>query len=248
MRNTARTLVTLGIVTLGAITSLAMPAQAGGALRVIELFTSQGCSSCPPADRLLGEIADRRDIVALSYNVDYWDYLGWSDTLAKPAFSQRQRAYARKRGDGQVYTPQMVINGQTHIVGSDRRRLAKVLKASAAAMPPSAPDIEIENDGSVTNVTIRPAEGRALRAGKAMIWAATVDPSVTVKIRRGENYGRTITYRNVVRDLIPLGVWKGGEKVLQLDTSMVMKNGIEACAILIQDGDVGPILGGAWLD
>jgi len=247
MRKTAQTLVTLSLVAISALTSLAIPATAGGALRVIELFTSQGCSSCPPADRLLGELADRRDIIALSYNVDYWDYLGWSDTLAKPAFSERQRAYAQERGDGQVYTPQMVIDGRTHIVGSDRYRLAKVLKAKAAGLPPSAPDIEIAKDGGVTNVTIRPAEGRALNTGKAMIWAATVDSSVTVKIRRGENYGRTITYRNVVRDLIPLGVWKGGEKILQLETSMVMKKGIEACAILIQDGDTGPILAGVWL-
>src|SRR5262249_38071684 len=109
--------------------------QAGVARRaVVELFTSQGCSSCPAADALLKRLADRDDLVALSLSVDYWDYLGWRDTLASPKFAERQRAYARARGDGAIYTPQAVVNGMAHVNGSDEGQIARAIERTSKAL------------------------------------------------------------------------------------------------------------------
>ena len=135
---------------------------------VVELFTSQGCSSCPPADALIGELAKERDLVVMTMPVDYWDYLGWKDTLADPAFTARQKGYAKARGDGQVYTPQVVINGVSHAVGSDRSAIETATKAQPAGL--SVPVSVVEADGKVS-VSVGPA-GDAARS--ATLWLGTL--------------------------------------------------------------------------
>src|ERR1700693_3112012 len=156
---------------------------------VLELFTSQGCSSCPAADKLLGELAGAPSLVAVSVPIDYWDYLGWKDTLASPAHSARQRAYARVRGDRQVYTPQIVVNGSTHVLGSDRAAIERAIvqtdqKSGVMSLPAL---LSIGNAG--LNVQIESAENQGA-AGE--VWLCPLAKAVAVEIGRGENRGRTI--------------------------------------------------------
>jgi hypothetical protein len=211
---------------------------------VIELFTSQGCSSCPPADRLLAEYADRDDVLALSFNVDYWDMLGWKDTLASHENTERQRNYALARGDGQVYTPQAVIDGRTHVTGSNRGAIESALQASNDGL---GVPVSMSLAGDSVTVDI----GAAATAGlpHATLWLVMYERSITVPIERGENTGKTITYSNVVRKLRPIAMWKGEPMSVDLPTSEIKQAGVSRCAVLLQaetDGGLpGPILGAA---
>jgi hypothetical protein len=221
---------------------MACPAIAQETGAVIELFTSQGCSSCPPADALLAEYAGRGDILALSFNVDYWDYLGWKDTLASPSHSARQRAYAVARGDGYIYTPQVVIDGLTHAVGSDR---AKIDAALAAATGNLTVPVRLTPSADTVTLDIGAATGMP----HATVWMVMYDEAVTVEVERGENTGRTLTYNNVVRKLRPVAMWKGRALSIDLPKSEMVQTGAERCAILLQveddDGLPGKILGAA---
>ncbi len=203
---------------------------------LIELFTSQGCSSCPPADALAGELAQREDVIPVSLNVDYWDYLGWRDTLAKPDYSKRQRDYAAARGDGDVYTPQMVANGALHAVGSSR--------SNVDAMIAKARDLQgtvaIELDGSDKELRITVADGAL---ADATVWVMSIAPHVDVKIRRGENTGRTVVYHNVVRTLVPAGMWKGQQATFTLPKSAIITPDCKSCLVVLQEGTVGRVLG-----
>src|SRR3712207_4768784 len=177
---------------------LAGPAVAAAAPKaVVELFTSQGCSSCPPADQFLAELAGRPDILALTFPVDYWDYLGWKDTLAQPAFTVRQRAYASARNDKQVYTPQIVVNGLKPIVGSDRAKIESVIAKSAhsGGLPVA---VTLSETGSAVTVEI----GSSPDGLSGEAWLLPVAKAREVAIGRGENKGRTITYANVVRGIV----------------------------------------------
>ena len=216
-----------------------------GSKNVVELFTSQGCSSCPPADALLQQYSKRRDIVALSFNVDYWDYLGWKDTLGKSAYSKRQRAYARARGDGKVYTPQIVANGLDHAVGSVRPKVENALKQSARKLAGHRVSLDLSTDQS--NFIIRVGAGAGKPKKPATIYVAAVDPTVTVKIGRGENHGRKITYHNVVRSMIPVGMWSGEPTTIKLRRQDVLSAGGKKCAVLLQTADAGPILAADWM-
>jgi len=173
---------------------------------VIELFTSQGCSSCPAADKLLGELSRDPSLVTMSLPVDYWDYLGWKDTLALHGHSDRQRAYAEVRGDREVYTPQVVVNGAVHVLGSDKAAIEKAIAQTrhnpAVLALPVTMDIV---DGKVAvNV---PAAKDEHRSGE--VWLCPVTSKVSVEIGRGENHNRTLTYHNVVRRWVKLGDWSG---------------------------------------
>ena len=179
---------------------LSAAAQAQTGTTVLELYTSQGCSSCPPADRLLHSYAKRRDVVALSFNVDYWDYLGWKDTLGNSVFSKRQRTYAMKRGDGEVYTPQVVVNGVTHAVGSMRGRIDRAIARSKRAIGNRRVPLDVRMKGGQLIVDVGDDESWK-RTKSATIWLATVRRKVSVAVRRGENRGNTLTYHNVVRKL-----------------------------------------------
>lgn len=213
---------------------------------VIELFTSQGCSSCPAADALLQTYAERTDVVALSLPVDYWDYLGWKDTFASAKNTDRQRAYAKSRGDGAVYTPQAVINGVAHVIGSDKSGLEKALDDQLERFAKTRLPVRFWRNANMLVLDIgSPPEGSEVK--DATIWLAVVQRSGTVEIKRGENGGRTITYANIVRELAPIGMWSGKPITLQIAQRAIMQPGTQTCAVLIQQGTAGPIVGAAWL-
>lgn len=189
---------------------------------VVELFTSQGCSSCPPADALLQKIAARPDVLALAFHVDYWDRLGWKDTLGAPAFTARQRSYAAHRGDNQVYTPQAVVNGEGHAVGSDGGSIEQMMGSSLAV------DVAIKNGG------VSVGDG----AGPATLWRVDFTRRAMVPIARGENRGRTVTYVNAVRGLTKLGDWSG--KAGNFDLGRCgSAAGADDCAVILQSGSSG---------
>jgi hypothetical protein len=212
---------------------------------VVELFTSQGCSSCPKADAVLGRLVKRDDIVALSLSVDYWDYLGWKDTLASPRFSERQRAYGKARGDGAIYTPQVVVNGVAHVNGSDEDKIGLLIDKTAKTLSASRVPIKLSQDKEKLVVEAGAAQGGTPK--EATLWLAVIAKSVTVPIERGENQGKTITYTNVVRELIPIGVWNGTAMTVRLQRHSFMRPGTDRCAVLLQQGQAGPIIGAALL-
>jgi hypothetical protein len=231
---------------LTGIAGMAQAQSAGAATQappkaVVELFTSQGCSSCPAADALLGRLAQRDDVIAISLSVDYWDYLGWRDTLAQSKFAQRQKAYAKVLGDGMVYTPQAVVNGVVHVNGSDEDKIARAIeKTSKLAHVP----VHLSTDGGKLVVDLGPApEGTASK--DATLWLAVMSKSVEVPITRGENKGKTVTYSNVLRELIPIGTWSGKPMTVQLERHSFMAKDTDRCAVLLQQGQAGPIAGAA---
>ena len=210
----------------------AWPASAGEPRAVVELFTSQGCSSCPPADRLLGELAKDSSLVALTMPVDYWDYLGWKDTLATPGHSARQRGYSRERGDRQVYTPQAVVNGAVHALGSSKAAIERAVAATRQdADTLSLPVTITKGDGKLT-VQVPAWKG----SGKGEVWLCPVTKAVAVKIGRGENRGRTVTYHNVVRGWIKLGDWTGAAQTWSVPLKDVAAENIDSVAVLVQRG------------
>jgi hypothetical protein len=201
---------------------------------VIELFTSQGCSSCPPADKLIGEYARDPSVIALSLAVDYWDYLGWKDTLAMSGHSNRQRAYAKSRGDRQVYTPQAVIDGAQHALGSDKAAIERAIKQvheqpnAALTLP-----VTMERSGDKLTVTVPASENET---GQAEVWLCPITKTVAVTIGRGENTGHTITYSNVVRRWIKLGDWTGKAETYSVPVSDFQNGNIDSAAVLVQSG------------
>ncbi len=214
---------------------------------VYELFTSQGCSWCPAADELLGRLAKRDDVIALTFPVDYWDYLGWRDTLARPEFTTRQKAYAKALGDGMVYTPQAVVSGLAHVNGSSMDKVDGAIESTAELFAASRVPIKLSAaDGRLLIDVASAPEGGA--AKEATVWLATVASSMKVPILRGANQGRTIVYSNVVRALMPVGTWSGKEMVVQLDRRSFMYGSADRCAVFLQQGYGGPIVGAAMLD
>lgn len=208
---------------------------------VIELYTSQGCSSCPPADKLVGKLAERSDVIALTFPVDYWDYLGWKDTLASPAYSARQRAYAKARGDGQVYTPQVVIGGSSHEVGSHASAIKSAISRSREKLKKAHVELTMHTEGDTLIITAGAAP-EGVRIKPATIWLALVKKSQAVKITRGENRGRTITYHRVVRDMTPIGHWKGKKVQIKLPKHHLQNTDADGCTVLLQQDTAGPVL------
>jgi hypothetical protein len=212
---------------------------------VIELFTSQGCSSCPTADKLLGDYAARPGVLTLTYNVDYWDYLGWKDTLASHDNSQRQRDYSAGRGDGDVYTPQAIINGASYVEGNSRDQIdaALVKQSGGLSVPISLAEAA---DAVTVNIGAAPAA-----LPHATLWLVMYDRSVSVPINRGENAGRTITYTDVVRKLRPVAMWTGAPMSVSLAKSEMEHVNADGIAVLLQtdvkDGLPGPIIGAATM-
>lgn len=214
---------------------------------VLELFTSQGCSSCPPADKLFKSYANRRDLVALTLPVDYWDYLGWRDTLASARHSERQKDYARTRGDGAVYTPQIVLNGRTHVPGAKRQRIEGLVRGaekSESSLLPYA--VSVARMGDHLRIALG-GDTAADPDTTLTVWVASVRPEASVKVKRGENRGETLTYYNVVRSLAPVGMWSGEKDVLDVPLPSTFHREAQRCAVLLQEGAGGPIVGAAWL-
>lgn len=171
---------------------------------VVELFTSQGCSSCPPADALLGELGRNEDVIALALHVDYWDYIGWPDTFAQPAFGKRQKGYARAAGSTVVYTPHMVVGGTDHVAGAKPIQVMEQI----AAHTERAPAMRMTAASGPNGITIR-AEADNPISPPARIMLVTYTPSQTVDITSGENAGKFVTYTHVVTDWIALERFDG---------------------------------------
>lgn len=198
---------------------------------VLELYQSQGCSSCPPALAVLNEVANRPNVLALNFAVTYWDQLGWKDKFAQPAFTARQWDYARAAGRGNVQTPQLIVGGRAAILGSRKGEVEAAIANYRSA--PGAPDIIGKGDA----VTV--GDGKAANDTKVLL--VDYDPrNVTVPIRAGENGGRTLNHRNIVRRLSTLGAWNGRSATFSLPKG---QPGL-ARAILVQSGVGGPIIAG----
>jgi hypothetical protein len=223
------------------------PAKPTAPKAVVELYTSQGCSSCPAADALLAKLAERKDIVAISLSVDYWDYLGWKDTLANVKFTERQKAYAKVLGNGMVYTPQVVVNGAIEVNGANEDKIVAAIQKAAVSRKLSDVPVRLSFVGGKLIVEVGAASAGSPEK-EATVWLAVMTPKVEVPIARGENRGKTVTYTNVVRELIPLGTWNGDVMTVKLHRDAIMPSGSELCAVLVQDGRGGPIIGAALVD
>ena len=238
--------------------TFALPARATSVTQpsaVLELFTSQGCSSCPAADAVLASYADRDDVLALAWHVDYWDYLGWRDDMARPAHSARQRAYAENLGDG-VYTPQVIVNGVLHGVGHRRDEVAGLLETARRAQP--LVPLAIARHAAGYHVSLAGDEAERARAEDATLFLVRFDSHRSVPIGRGENAGRRIDYRNIVRGMQMLGSVANGRMEVSLSLAALRRAMPErhavpvgqSCALVLQHsvrGMPGPIVGAATL-
>jgi hypothetical protein len=236
-----------GALGVCAIVAIIRPAHAEPRA-VVELFTSQGCSSCPPADQIIGELAKDPSIIALSLPIDYWDYLGWKDTLADSRFSARQKAYSHMRGEREVYTPQVVVNGSAHVIGSDRARIEGAIEDTKKADGVMSVPISMTLAGKQINISVA-ASGKAPAAAHGEVWICSISKAVPIKIGRGENRGREITYHNVVRNLLKVGDWNGSPGIWTVPLENISREGIDAAVVFVQDGNrdtPGPMLGAAY--
>ena len=221
------------------LSGLAVILSAGAALAarppvVVELFTAQGCSSCGPANASVAAMAARDDVLPLTFSVDYWDYLGWKDTFAQKAFTDRQRAYAKKLGVREVYTPQVVIDGRVQASGVRPAQVEALLQTQARALR-FPPDMEWRGDNRAAVGSGRPP------AGGAEVWLVRFDPrDQDVAVRRGDNRGQTIGHRNVVRQLVRLGAWAGRPRIYRLPPPP--EEGLTS-AVLVQGAAGGAMIG-----
>jgi hypothetical protein len=240
------------LLALGAIMAMPMfaatattAAKAGDTHGVIELFTSQGCSSCPPADRIASALARQPDMVVLSMPVDYWDYLGWKDTLANPIFTKRQKAYAAARGDRNIYTPQMVVNGLVHVVGSDEAAINVAMRETQGQRGVLSVPVAIAAEGGSYKVSLGQSPGKT-----GEIWLLSTQSHADVAIGRGENTGHSVSYTNVVRTMKKLGTYSGSAQALTLSADDVAGPNTDGFAVIVQsveNGQPGAMLGAAVL-
>ncbi|MGE0501073.1 MAG: DUF1223 domain-containing protein [Rhizobiaceae bacterium] len=240
-----------------AVSALAILGFAGFALAgelqrplgVVELFTSQGCNSCPAADRFLGELAEKGEVVALAYHVSYWDYLGWKDTLASEENTDRQYEYMRSFGARSVYTPQAVINGRKHVSGSDRSAVEAAIGELNQAGAGMKVGIKVTRAGDSVVIEAAPSADTSAEAHVRLVY---YDPPQPIEIARGENRGTTVVYWNAVRSVHTAGIWHGEKARFELPATEIAKKGGGGCAVLLQsvgkDGAPGPILGAAVID
>lgn len=208
---------------------------------LVELFTSQGCSSCPPAEAYLIELAERDDLITLSMHVSYWDYIGWKDPFASEATTGRQRAYRKRISRGVMFTPQIVIDGTLAVVGSNRGAVDRAIaKAQASTMPRLAIGLALGNDESL-QITVPGAEFY----GGATVWLARYDDEHVTYVEHGENAGRTLRNINVVREFRKIGSWNGQPLDLRLPASALTagEGGRDGCVIIVQDKGFGRVLG-----
>ncbi|MDT3376603.1 DUF1223 domain-containing protein [Labrys portucalensis] len=209
---------------------------------VVELFTSQGCSSCPPADKMMGELARDPSVIALSLPVDYWDYVGWKDTLADNTFTRRQRAYSEVRGDRAVYTPQIVVDGVQHAVGSNGEEVRRAIEMAATHPSVLSVPVAISGKNGAYSISL----GKSAHKGE--VWVVPIETSAEVKIERGENTGKTVTYSNVVRCFRKIADYDGNAATLALKPDVTNAPGADSFAVLVQAnaaGRPGAILGAA---
>lgn len=211
----------------------------GGSSRqavVVELFTSQGCSACVAADKLLNQLADRPGVLALSFAVDYWDYLGWNDTFAKPEFSDRQKAYMKRLALRDLYTPQVIVEGKGQVAGAEPKKIDSLVRQAARDLDP-APPMRFQR-----RLRVKIGAGRRPEGG-ADVWLVRYDPQVRkVAVKAGENRGQILPQRNVVRELVRLGSWTGRAKTYAIPPADAAESGLKTC-IILQSANGGRILG-----
>jgi len=230
-----RTLLTL--ITAAILGTYATVSAAQDDTVVVELFTSQGCSSCPPADKMLSQLGERDNVIALALHVDYWDYIGWKDKFAHSAFTARQKAYARSFGSGTVYTPQMVINGSKDVVGNRGLEVADTVQAYAEKG--MVAPLTIARDGGALMIEA-PANANM---GNADVILVRYTPEETVTIPRGENAGHSLTYTHIVTEWRDIGDWDGRAAL----SAQVPVDGASPIVVLVQAKGHGPILAAARL-
>ena len=234
MRKAALSLFCLTLSGVASSLAWAPAAWAGKPPVVVELFTAQGCSSCGKANQLAADLSKRDGVLALTYAVDYWDYLGWKDTFAKPSFAERQRAYAKKFALRDVPTPQMVVGGRVQVSGAKAEAVEDLVK-TARRSPLDPPDMRF-----VGKARVAVGSGPAPRGG-ADVWLVRYDPrEQDIVVKRGDNKGQTLVHRNVVRELVKLGPWSGRPKLYRLPTAT--DDALES-VILVQGAKGGRILG-----
>jgi hypothetical protein len=223
-----------------ALLTAPLPASAESVKGVVEIFTSQGCSSCPPADKIFNEVIMDNGVLGLAWHVDYWDYLGWKDTFSSPAATARQRGYAKSFAERGVYTPQVIVNGDTIAQNSSFR--SSIGSALAGSLP-----VKLEAALNGGNLVVNAGDGD----GQANVVLVTFDRIQDVPIARGENAGREVTYRQSVTSVQTIGMWKGKSMTVELPASEYAPKKGAGCAILLQQvsksGSPGPILGAAVL-
>ncbi len=236
-----------GALGVCAIIAVIRPAHADPRA-VVELFTSQGCSSCPPADKIIGELAKDPSVIALSMPIDYWDYLGWKDTLADARFSARQKAYSQMRGDREVYTPQVVVNGSMHVVGSDRAGIESAISTTKKHDGVMSVPVTMTQSGRQINVSVA-ASTRGPAVSHGEVWICSISKAVPISIGRGENRGRELTYYNVVRNVLKVGDWNGTPGSWSVPLENISRDGVDGAVVYVQDGNrdkPGPMLGAAY--
>ncbi|MCF3594709.1 DUF1223 domain-containing protein [Rhodobacteraceae bacterium LMO-12] len=216
--------------------ALAGAAHADKPVIVVELYTSQGCSSCPAADAFLHKLARRADVVALSLHVDYWDYIGWKDVFADHKYTLRQHGYAKAGHRRMVYTPQMIIHGRDHVVGNHPMDVNDLI--SRYQKRPQAVTIKASREGGQIVVSANPIADQGQGTGAILVQLVRFEREATVDIRRGENAGRKISYANVVRDWSVIGEWDGKRPLF---LSVPVKGDLPV-AVILQKKNFGPIL------
>jgi hypothetical protein len=212
---------------------------------VIELFTSQGCSDCPAADRVVGELAKRKDVIALSLPVTYWDMLGWKDTFATAANTQRQKSYAKAMNRSGIFTPQMIVDGAFDVVGNQHDRVMAAVASRAANLAAETPvHMTVGTSSGRLEIAIDPSHAKI--KPMATIWVMRTLSQVSVNVQEGENKNRKLNYTNVVRDLQRAGEWNGDAMKIDLPLT-AGKTAQDGVAVILQSHDYGPVLAASAL-
>ena len=236
-----------GLIALGA--SIGLSAQGTAAVEistpkgVVELFTSQGCYSCPPADKIIGKFSKSNEILGLGWHVDYWDYLGWKDIFASKSNTERQYRYARALRERQVYTPQAIINGRIHAVGSQEGKIRSAVSSFENTDEGLTVPLNVVMKGDNLAIDV----GHSSLSKKSTLWLVYFNKAQKVNIERGENRGKVLTYHNVVHDIQMLGMVKAAGLSIELPVAEMKRQGFDSCALILQtndkEGNPGPIVG-----
>ncbi|MBB3164393.1 DUF1223 domain-containing protein [Rhizobium laguerreae] len=225
----------------GVVLSGPLQAEDGTPKGVVELFTSQGCSSCPPADAAFRKLVNQGDVIALAYHVDYWNYLGWADTLSSKENTERQYGYAKTMGRSNVYTPQAIVNGRDHLAGADLNGINSKIDTYSSEGNGLTVPISAAMRGDELEIKIGAGQG------KANVVMVYFDKEKTIDVEKGENSGKKISYLHSVTNVETVGMWDGKATSLTLPASVLQRPQLEGCAILLQsataDGDPAAILG-----
>ena len=225
----------------GVVLSGPLQAEDGTPKGVVELFTSQGCSSCPPADAAFRKLVNQGDVIALAYHVDYWNYLGWADTLSSKENTERQYGYAKTMGRSNVYTPQAIVNGRDHLAGADLNGINSQIDTYSSEGNGLTVPISAAMRGDELEIKIGAGQG------KANVVMVYFDKEKTIDVEKGENSGQKISYLHSVTNVETVGMWDGKATSLTLPASVLQRPQLEGCAILLQsataDGDPAAILG-----